>query len=204
MKKSIFLLSILYYLYGCNKNDEVVRTYVQGTVISFYDSSIVVPFATVYLHRGQDNIKIDSVKTNSQGQFRIDFSPDKNTMYGVTAKQAKYFESSKTYFYNNTTFPNFDKVKIRAYSKSYIRVRIKDETRNERYSGVRLNHTAFSRFNLIYGYPLVDTTIIVEGYFENQYFGWGFLYPDNIWGSEKVIKFNTPTPLDTFDVVIKF
>lgn len=204
MKKHVFLFLFLSLLYACSKTDEITHTYVQGTVISFYDSSKVVPFATVYLHRGQDRDLIDSTKSDAQGKFRIEFTPEKNIMYGITAKQERYFESSKNYFYISSDRPFIDKMKIAAYPKSFIRVRVKDETRNERYVGIRLNHTAFAEFNLVYGYPLIDTTVLIEGYYENQNFGWGFLYSNNIWGSEKVIKFRTPIPLDTFDLEIKF
>ena len=163
-----------------------------------------MPNATVYLHKGQNRILIDSTKSDAQGKFRFDFTPEKNIQYGVTAKHELYFESSKNYFYLNGPFAWANNIKVAAYPKSFIRVRVRDVTRNERYTGVRLNHTAFSKFNLVYGYPLIDTTVVVEGYYENQNFGWGFLYPNNIWGTEKVIKFRTPIPLDTFDLEIKF
>ena len=206
MKKYLVLLvPLLFLMAQCHKDVEMPRFLVQGKVISFYDSSKVVPNATVYLHRGQDRYLIDSTKSDADGKFRIEFPYEKNIMYGVTAKQDKYFESSKNYFYPNAYANASYSVKVAAYPKSFIRVRLKDETRNERYVGVRLNHTAFSKYNLVYGYPLRDTTVLVEGYYENENLVWGFLYPNSIWEFPyRVIKFSTPIPLDTFDLEIKF
>ena len=204
MKKYLILLVPLLFLMGqCHKDIEMPRSFVQGTVISFYDSSKVVPAAIVYLHRGQDGNKIDSTKSDAQGKFRIDFAFEKNIMYGVTAKHDKYFESSKKYFYPNGPSLAFDNIKVAAYPKSYIRVRVKDETRNERYVGVRLNQTTFSPYRLIYAYPL-DTTVIIEAYFENSNMDWGFVYENNIWGSRKIIQLPVIAPSDTFNLSIKF
>ena len=204
MKKYLILLvPLLFLMAQCHKDIEMPRSFVQGTVISFYDSSKVVPAAIVYLHRGQDGNKIDSTKSDAQGKFRIDFAFEKNIMYGVTAKQDKYFESSKKYFYPNGPSLAFDNIKVAAYPKSYIRVRVKDETRNERYVGVRLNQTTFSPYRLIYAYPL-DTTVIIEAYFENSNMDWGFVYENNIWGSRKIIQLPVIAPSDTFNLSIKF
>ena len=204
MKKYLLLLvPLLFLMAQCHKDVEMPRSFVQGTVISFYDSSKVVPAAIVYLHRGQDGNKIDSTKSDAQGKFRIDFAFEKNIMYGVTAKHDKYFESSKKYFYPNGPSLAFDNIKVAAYPKSYIRVSVKDETRNERYVGVRLNQTTFSPYRLIYAYPL-DTTVIIEAYFENSNMDWGFVYENNIWGSRKIIQLPVIAPSDTFNLSIKF
>jgi hypothetical protein len=208
MKKyTILIIPLLFFMAHCQKEELSVKTNVNGFIVSSFDS-VPVPFATVYLHQGQDGQKIDSTKADSKGKFRIDFTAEKNTMYGITAKQEKYFESSKHYFYLNGFYQQYlreDGLKVAAYAKSFIRVHVKDETRNERYVGIRLNHTAFANYRLIYGYPLVDTTVIVEGFYENQNFVWGFLYPNNVWEFPyRVIKFRTPIPLDTFDLEIKF
>ena len=61
MKKSIFLLSILSLLCTCNKSNEVARAYVTETAISFYDSTLVVPSATVYLHGGNDEPRLSNL-----------------------------------------------------------------------------------------------------------------------------------------------
>jgi hypothetical protein len=206
MKKyTILIIPLLFFMAQCHKEELSVKTNVHGFIVSSFDS-VPVPFATVYLHQGEYGQKIDSTKADSKGKFRIDFTAEKNIQYGITAKQEKYFESSKHYFYSNAFYPQYlrdDGLKVAAYAKSFIRVHVKDETHDQRYVGIRLNHTAFAQFVLVYGYPL-DTTVIVQGFYENQNFGWGYLYPNNIWGSEKVIKFRTPTPLDTFDLEIKF
>jgi hypothetical protein len=204
MKKYVFLLLFLNILYSCTKNDEITHSYVQGTVISFYDSSVVVPSATVYLHRGQDRDLIDSTKSDAQGKFRIEFTPEKNIMFGITAKQEKYFESSKNYFYISSDRPFIEKLKVAAYPKSYIRVHVKDETNDQRYVGIRLNQTTFSPYRIVYGYPL-DTTVIIEAFYKNSNMDWGFIYPNNIWGfPPKVIQLPLIKPRDTLDLNIKF
>lgn len=204
MKKYILFLIFFAFLYACQKNTETPKTYVQGTVISFYDSSKVVPSATVYLHRGQDRFLIDSTISDAEGKFRMTFTPEKNIMFGVTAKQERYFESSKNYFYISSDRPFIDKIKIATYPKSFIRVRIKDETRTRFYAGIRLRHTAFTDYTIIKKSPIIDSTVIVEGYYENEVFSWGFINPDGTWQSRNGIFFRTPIPLDTFDLSIKF
>ena len=205
MKKYLLLLVPLLFLMGqCRKDPEMPRSFVQGTVISFYDSSKVVPAAIVYLHRGQDGNKIDSTKSDAQGKFRIDFAFEKNIMYGVTAKHDKYFESSKKYFYPNGPSLAFDNIKVAAYPKSYIRVRVKDETLTRAYAGIRLNHTAFTSYKIIKNYPIIDSTVIIEGFYKDDVFSWGFINSDGTWQSRNGIMFQTPIPLDTFDLVIRF
>jgi hypothetical protein len=189
---------------ACEKGYLATETFAQGTVISFYDSSKVVPSATVYLHRGQDRDIIDSTKTDADGKFRIDFTTEKNIMYGITAKEERYFESSKNYFFISPQTPSMDKMKIAAYPKSYVRVRIQDDTRTKYYAGIRLRHTAFTNYTIIKKSPIMDTTVVVDGYYENDIFSWGFINYDGTWQSRNSILFNTPTPFDTFNLSIKF
>ena len=211
MKKTLWLLACFGILSAgsCHKEDGTTDVYVKGTVVNIYDSK-PQPNADVYLVKvvgvlGTDTgyEPLDSTKSDNLGHFRFNYKRVMNVQYAVRAKHPKYFYTPSSVSY--TTFGSnitTDSLLVGLFPKSFYKVDIKDTSRTEKYKGVRFITTLLTPNLEVFKNPL-DTTLILETFYDSPNFTWYLLYDENRWGT-----FNRGSlkclPFDTCKIDIKF
>jgi len=227
IKEFLWLAAILLIITpGCNKEPDRLQGTIHGKVLDKVTLEPVVNAKILFRIRDKCHFieeefcwtTIDSTSyyTDSLGKFKIDYD-----IHGVQKSSNPFYLGARPvkdgYFYLSVDGhggfrPGIDSITIVLWPKTYLRVRILDETRDHRkYDGIRLRHAGALPFDSIMQRPL-DTTIIITGdpfYFPSHGYNtlrWNLFYLDNpgIIGPIQTIPQVQCPPHDTCDIEIRF
>lgn len=200
MKTILLILTsvVLFMSVGCEK-EELVNTWVQGTVVNG-DDQTYIPDALIYLMSNDkpftggfsDWEYVDSMLTDSEGYFRFDYQARENTRYGVYPKKEHFFDYRQVQFQSRSQ--KEAGIKPPLFPKAYLEIRVQDEPP---YSGINSMHidTPFGQETIeIKGDP-IDTTVIRWLHPPSELYGW-FYHLDTGW-SEPFGAYATCSQFDT-------
>ncbi len=176
MKKYLFLLACFSFLMAqCQKESDTFPSFVTGKITSVYDNR-PIPDAIAELVELTGSVGVsgsykalDSVKVDNTGKFHFDFIAKKGVQYAVRGRHPRYryLDYSVSYFNHGVGAQNNLPVSLSPYS--YIKVRIKDTSRIERYTGVYFFALNKQDDITILKNP-IDTTVITQDVYISTWF----------------------------------
>lgn len=223
---SILFLS-MFLVSSCKKEPEYIKGTLHGKVIDIMTKEPVEGARIFFRHRDKCPFEdydpcwtvLDSTSyiSDENGEFTISFNIQAEYMpsnpHRLSAKPIKdgYFNLRLGDI--GAFGPSRDSLTIPLWPKTYLRVRIVDETRDplNKYDGIRIGHTTFVPLDSVMQFPL-DTSVVIFGDpFEHPSHGyntlrWNLFYFDNpgVIGPIRTIQQVQCPPHDTCDVEIRF
>lgn len=225
---SILFLS-MFLASSCKKEPEYIKGTLHGKVIDIMTKEPVEGARIFFRHRDKCPFEdydpcwtvLDSTSyiSDEDGEFTISFNIQAEYMpsnpHRLSAKPIKDGYFNLTLDGIGAFGPGRDSLTVEIRPKTYLRVRILDETLDpyKKYDGIRMWHTTFVPIDSVLQHPL-DTTIIIEGnpvplspsIGGYRSLKWNLFYLDNpgVLGPLFTIPNIQCPPHDTCDVEIRF